>query len=125
MQNSQASEQERPQTDLLSKGQGLLGGSPQWPGERHPTRWDVHDANESLATTFLERYKTMLLHSEEAQACRWLIPPREEDDLQDSGRQATNGLDTVLVSTITIQNTNTMLRLNRIQSGFTHIQWRS
>jgi hypothetical protein len=55
-------------------------GSPQWPGERHPTRWDVHDANESLASTFRERFKTLLLHSEDAQNCRPLIPSLEHHE---------------------------------------------
>jgi hypothetical protein len=45
-----------------------------WPGERHPTRWDVHDANESPATTFLDQFRAALLHSEGA----------EEDVLLDS-----------------------------------------
>lgn len=97
MQNTPPSE--HPDTDL---SQTQLGTSPQWPGERHPTRWDVHDANESLATTFLERYKTVLLQSEQAQNCRWLIPPPEEDILQSSGPQAENGVDNVLVSTVKI-----------------------
>lgn len=39
-------------------------GSRQWPGERHPTRWDVHDANESPAVTFLDRFRAALLHAE-------------------------------------------------------------
>lgn len=38
--------------------------SNQWPGERTPTRWDVHDANENPATTFLDRFHAALLHSE-------------------------------------------------------------
>ena len=41
-----------------------FSGSRQWPGERHPTRWDVHDANESPATTFLDRFRAALLHTE-------------------------------------------------------------
>lgn len=36
----------------------------QWPGERDPTRWDVHDANADLANTFLERFRVALLHGE-------------------------------------------------------------
>lgn len=36
----------------------------QWPGERDPTRWDVHEANENLEATFLERFRVALLHSE-------------------------------------------------------------
>jgi hypothetical protein len=77
MPNAQVSDQ--PGIDISPRP---LGGSPQWPGERDPTRWDVHDANQSLATTFLERFKTVLLHSEEAQACRSLIPPLAQDVLQ-------------------------------------------
>jgi hypothetical protein len=38
--------------------------SPHWPGERHPTRWDVHDANQNPASTFLERFRAALLHHE-------------------------------------------------------------
>jgi hypothetical protein len=41
-----------------------LSTSRQWPGERHPTRWDVHDANESPAATFLDRFRAALRHSE-------------------------------------------------------------
>lgn len=44
-----------------------LSGSRQWPGERNPTRWDVHDANESPAGTFLDRFRAALLHSEGAE----------------------------------------------------------
>ncbi|KIW19380.1 hypothetical protein PV08_03675 [Exophiala spinifera] len=44
-----------------------LSGSRQWPGERQPTRWDVHDANESPAVTFLDRFRAALLHSEGAE----------------------------------------------------------
>ena len=37
----------------------------QWPGERrHPTRWDTHDAVESPAAAFLERFRVALIHSE-------------------------------------------------------------
>lgn len=39
----------------------------QWPGERHPTQWDVHDANQSPAVSFLERFRVALLHSEYAE----------------------------------------------------------
>lgn len=39
----------------------------QWPGERHPTQWDVHDANQSPAVSFLERFRVALLHSEDAE----------------------------------------------------------
>lgn len=46
----------------------------EWPGERQPTRWDVHDANESPASTFLHRFRAALLHSEGA----------EEDTSRDS-----------------------------------------
>lgn len=85
MQNTPSSEHS--DTDLF---QGQMGTSPQWPGERRPTRWDVHDANESLGTTFLECYKTALLQSEQGQSCSWLIPPPDEDELQNSGTQAGN-----------------------------------
>ncbi|KIV92373.1 hypothetical protein PV10_03678 [Exophiala mesophila] len=44
-----------------------LSTSRQWPGERHPTRWDVHDANESPAATFLDQFRAALLHSEGAE----------------------------------------------------------
>lgn len=39
----------------------------QWPGERHPTQWDVHDANQSPAVSFLERFRVALLHREYAE----------------------------------------------------------
>jgi hypothetical protein len=39
----------------------------QWPGEWHPTQWDVHDANQSPAVSFLERFRVALLHSEYAE----------------------------------------------------------
>lgn len=54
--------------------QPRLSRSRQWLGERQPTRWDVHDANESPAVTFLDRFRAALLHSEGA----------EEDTSQDS-----------------------------------------
>ena len=57
-----------------SKADSAMRLSRQWPGERHPTRWDVHDANESPAITFLDRFRAALLHSEGA----------EEDALLDS-----------------------------------------
>lgn len=66
MQSIESSEQ--PDSDLASR----QSGSPRWPGERHPTRWDVYDANESPASTFLERFKILLLQSEEAQDCKAL-----------------------------------------------------
>jgi hypothetical protein len=42
----------------------------QWPGERHPTQWDVHDANQGPALSFLERFRVALLHSEYAEQDR-------------------------------------------------------
>ncbi|KIW58069.1 hypothetical protein PV05_02619 [Exophiala xenobiotica] len=66
-----------------------MSSSRQWPGERHPTRWDVHDANESPAVTFLDRFRAALLHSEGA----------EEDCLLDS--------DSVIDSS---ENMNTSVR---------------
>lgn len=39
----------------------------QWPGERDPTRWDVHDANDTPAVTFLDRFRVALLHSEDTE----------------------------------------------------------
>ena len=68
-----------------------MASSRQWPGERHPTRWDVHDANESPAVTFLERFRAALLHSEGA----------EEDALLDS--------DSVIDSS---ENMNTVSLMN-------------
>lgn len=53
--------------------------SRQWPGERHPTEWDVHDATASPATTFLERFRIALLNSEDAQGCRALAPALDYD----------------------------------------------
>jgi hypothetical protein len=47
----------------------------QWPGERrHPSRWDVHDAINIPATTFLERFRVALLHSEAAAEDVFLDP---------------------------------------------------
>jgi len=64
-----------------------FSSSRQWPGERHPTRWDVHDANESPATTFLDHFRAALLHSEGA----------EEDALLDSDTviDSSEGLNSV------------------------------
>ena len=84
------------------QGQPLSGRSPQWPGERHPTRWDVHDANESLATSFLEQYKTLLLHSNEANAARERISPIERGPLdvdEEQRRPPSDDLGHVQVST--------------------------
>ena len=38
-----------------------------WPGERHPGRLDVHQANEVPETTFLQSFKAALLLSEDAE----------------------------------------------------------
>ena len=59
-----------------------LSSSRQWPGERHPTRWDVHNANESPATKFLDRFRAALLHSESVEAdalldSEWVIDNSE------------------------------------------------
>lgn len=53
-----------------------------WPGDRHPTRWDVHDANKLPETRFLQRFKTALLHSEDALNCKQLMTQlgHENDD---------------------------------------------
>lgn len=76
MQSTESSHQ------LDSDAASRQTGSPRWPGERHPTRWDVHDANESLASTFLERFKSSLLQSEEAQECKSLLSPPGQALLQ-------------------------------------------
>lgn len=57
----------------------------QWPGERNPTRWDVHDANESPATTFLNRFRAALLHNEGAEGLGFLDAESsvENDDMDD------------------------------------------
>ncbi|KIW92099.1 uncharacterized protein Z519_07083 [Cladophialophora bantiana CBS 173.52] len=55
-------------TEQLKAGPEVrFSSSRQWPGERHPTRWDVHDANESPAITFLDRFRAALLHTEGAE----------------------------------------------------------
>lgn len=37
-----------------------------WPGERQPSRWDVHNANEYPGKTFMERFKAALFQMDEA-----------------------------------------------------------
>jgi hypothetical protein len=54
--------------------------SKQWPGERQPTRWDVHDANESPASTFLDRFRAALLLSEGAEEALLDSDPLIDDD---------------------------------------------
>lgn len=44
-----------------------------WPGERNPSRWDVHDANEAPGATFLQRFKAALLLSDDARGCQRLV----------------------------------------------------
>ncbi|KAH8688651.1 hypothetical protein BGW36DRAFT_434192 [Talaromyces proteolyticus] len=44
-----------------------------WPGERNPSRWDVHDANEPSGATFLQRFKAALLLSDDARGCQRLV----------------------------------------------------
>ena len=93
MQKTQRPEPADPDTALKPQTES----SPQWPGERHPTRWDVHDAHENLATTFLERYKILLLDNEQSQGCRVLISPPREDETGLGDGPSSNGLDTGLV----------------------------
>ena len=40
-----------------------------WPGERNPSQWDVHDAYEVPEVSFLRRFKAALLLSEDAIDC--------------------------------------------------------
>lgn len=40
-----------------------------WPGERNPNQWDVHDAHQVPEVSFLRRFKAALLLSEEATGC--------------------------------------------------------
>jgi hypothetical protein len=51
-----------------------------WPGDRYPTRWDVHDANKLPETRFLQRFKTALLHSEDALNCKQLMTQLGHDN---------------------------------------------
>lgn len=122
MRSTQPSDQ--PGLDISPRS---LGGSPQWPGERDPTRWDVHDANQILATTFLERFKTVLLHSEEAQGCRSLISPLARDVLQapSLGGNASDDLQAGMVSPHTdfIPAPKAMLNASRIPLGTTPTRW--
>ena len=39
-----------------------LAHSDQWPGERHPTRWDVENANDVPEPTVLDRFRSALIH---------------------------------------------------------------
>ena len=61
---------DQPETDASSR---------QWPGERQPTRWDVHDANESPASTFLDRFRAALLLSEGAEEALLEFDPLIDD----------------------------------------------
>lgn len=64
-----------------------LYSSGQWPGERQPTRWDVQEANESPAATFLERFRVALLHSE----CAEVDTMPDSDSVIDSSENGTVG----------------------------------
>ncbi|KAH8799729.1 hypothetical protein F5884DRAFT_115638 [Xylogone sp. PMI_703] len=71
-----------------------LSTSRQWPGERHPTRWDVLDANESPATTFVNRFRAALLHSEGAEEdalLDWDLDNESSDDMNTSSPDKTIG----------------------------------
>ena len=56
---------------LGNHGSGEPGRPEQhnWPGERNPSRWDVHDAYEVPEVSFLRRFKAALLLSEDADDC--------------------------------------------------------
>lgn len=41
-----------------------------WPAERNPSQWDVHDAQQVPEVSFLRRFKAALLLSEDAIGCR-------------------------------------------------------
>lgn len=43
---------------------------PEWPGERNPSQWDVHDAFQVPEVSFRQRFKAALLLSEDAVGCR-------------------------------------------------------
>jgi len=39
---------------------------PEWPGERNPSQWDVHDAYWTPEVSFLQRFKAALLLNQDA-----------------------------------------------------------
>jgi hypothetical protein len=50
-----------------------------WPGERNPSQWDVHDANQVPEVSFVRRFKAALLLSEDAVGCRRLLTQAASD----------------------------------------------
>lgn len=45
-----------------------------WPGERNPSQWDVHDAHQIPEVSFLQRFKAAVLLSEDATDCTQYLP---------------------------------------------------
>lgn len=91
-----------------------LSTSRQWPGERHPTRWDVHDANESPAATFLDQFRAALLHSEGA----------EDDVLLDHepAIETSQEADSV-INNLKLAPASVLTKFDSMMSSNTHIQW--
>lgn len=46
---------------------------PEWPGERDPSQWDVHDAYWTPEVSFLQRFKAVLLLSPDAAGSRQYV----------------------------------------------------
>ena len=91
-----------------------LSTSRQWPGERHPTRWDVHDANESPAATFLDQFRAALLHSEGA----------ENDVLLDNDPEIGASQEADLVpSHPKLADRIVLTEPHSMMSSSTHIRW--
>lgn len=44
-----------------------------WPAERNPNQWDVHNAHQVPEVSFLRRFKAALLLSEDAIGCRQYV----------------------------------------------------
>lgn len=79
----------------ISKGTGHSRNTQarDWPGERNPDQWDVHDALQVPNSVFKSRFKAALLLSEDAVDCRVIL-----DTITESGpsvQAVQSGLTTV------------------------------
>ena len=61
---------------------------PEWPGERDPSQWDVHDAYRAPEVSYLQRFKAALLLSQDAVGCRQYMS--RETIQTDGGRPNTD-----------------------------------
>ena len=64
-----------------------------WPGERNPSQWDVHDAQQVPEVSFRRRFKAALLLSEDAIGCRQYLT--QTTSVNASARATSHSSDSV------------------------------